>query len=270
MMVKQGFLNSNTDSNQLKMLGIGLIKILEIESGGKFETIYQRGIGNALIQNVLEMYKKEIIEIKKGTSIIPLDDFTLFINYFHHKGDIFVMIYMDGKELSLNIPQIYLFTKKIAQQIQSNTPISEIKKILNEEIIIPRAEGIMAFLAFGSSGNLYFSKINKAKSKISQSDVLISGFISALFAFTKEVIIEEDAGAELKEINFGNQRFFMITKNKVIFAYLLKDFTPLINRYMQITTDDFLTQFKIHLRNFNGDTSQFRKFEEIVDQYFII
>lgn len=62
----------------------------------------------------------------------------------------------------------------------------------------------------------------------------------------------------------------MITKNDVIFAYLVDNMNPLLERYMSFITDEFLTQFRDQLKNFDGDITPFFNFEEIINQYFAI
>jgi len=43
-------------------------------------------------------------------------------------------------------------------------------------------------------------------------------------------------------------------------------------RYMQLIPDEFITLFKdkVNPQTFDGDISHFKKFESIVDKYFII
>lgn len=258
-----------SNPGQLELLGIALIRIPEKALNGGFEILYKKGIGYPLIQNVFELYKKEIMAQKSKNSIIPLDDFTLFVHYFQNKEDNLVLMYMDEKEKTVNFPQLYLFTKKIENKVSLNTPLLEIIAILNSDILIPKTESIDAILILGSSGCLYYSKINENKSLIAKSELQVSGFISALYSFSQE-IIKQDSGANLKEINFGNQLFHIITKNNVIFVYLVKSINPLIQRYMYLIADEFLEVYKENLKNFSGDITPFYKFENYVNQYIKI
>lgn len=254
---------------QMKLWGIGLVKISDINSKSNYEIIHQKGIGIPLIQDIMELCKKDIKDDKQGNSVIAMDDFTLFIYHFQNNGEIFVLIYMDENEYNMNFSRLYLFTKRIDIAIQLNKSLDHIISIFDDVIIIPKIKGIVALFIIGSSGSLYFSKINKDKSTIAEQDVNISGFISALFSFSGEIMSKE-TGAKLKEINFGDRKFYMIIKNKVIFAYLVKNLNPLIQRYMYLIADEFLVEFKEDLKKFNGNVVPFRKFEEIINQYFII
>ena len=134
---------------------------------------------------------------------------------------------------------------------------------------IPKTDGIIAIFIIGTAGSPYISKINKDRSEIADHEVHIGGFISALLSFSN-TIIGEETGAKLKEINFGNQQFYVITKNEVIFAFLVETMTSIIQRYMYLLADEFLYQFRNLLKEFNGDITPFNCFEEKINQYFII
>ena len=270
MIVMENYYKPKNDVRSLRILGLGLIKLLAPNSGGQYEVIFQKGIGVPLIQNVLEFCKKEILNKKQGNSVIPIDDFMIFIHYFENNdGTITVLIYMDEKENKINYAKLYLISKKINKIYGSNTSIAEIKSICNNAIEIPRAEGLFAVFILSSTGSPYYSKISKVRTNMAKSHVHISGFISALFSFSK-AIIGVESGAKLKEINFGNQRFYMISKNKVIFAYLVEEINLLLQRYMYLIVDEFLDTYKEDLEGFKGDLSPFGVFENVIDQYFII
>jgi len=67
--------NIINNSRKLQMLGYALINILNIKNGGIFNIFSQKGIGVPLIQNIITLYKNEIIIKKQGNSIIPIDNF---------------------------------------------------------------------------------------------------------------------------------------------------------------------------------------------------
>ena len=100
MIIMENHQNFRENPLVMEMLGIGLVKISQIDVGAQFNVLFQKGIGVPLIQNVIELYKKEIIHKKQGNSIIPLEKFTIFIHYFtneNHNQDILVIIYMEEK-----------------------------------------------------------------------------------------------------------------------------------------------------------------------------
>lgn len=264
--------NMNDGLAKLQMLGYGLIRIIDFESGGNFNIILQKGIGVPLIQNVLELYKKEIITKKQGSSIIPLNEFTIHIQYFNKiPKEICIILYMEEKEPSnpVNFSTLYFLSKKINNKILSNASPSEIAQFLEDEIIVPKSSGVIAIFIIGSTGSPLISKINKNRQNILEHEVHIGGFISALLSFSN-TIIGEETGAKLKEINFGNQQFYVISKSSVIFAFLVENMTPILQRYMYLIADEFLYQFKDYLKEFNGDITPFASFEENILQYFII
>ncbi|GAH69954.1 unnamed protein product, partial [marine sediment metagenome] len=99
--------------------------------------------------------------------------------------------------------------------------------------------------------------------------VHIGGFISALLSFSN-TIIGEETGAKLKEINFGNQQFYVISKSNVVFAFLVENMNQLLQRYMYLIADEFLFDFRNYIKEFNGDVTPFNEFESKINQYFII
>ena len=264
-----GHFDTTEAKDILQMLGYGLIQISNSSNYDKIHILFQKGIGTPLIQNVIELCKKEIGDQKQGNSIIPLDDFSIFIHYLQHRNNTIVILYMTEKDHTINYPKLYLFTRKITNQIRLNTPISEVINTCNKTISIPQTKGIIGVFIIGANGCPYFSKISQNRKLISNKEVHIGGFISALFSFSKEIIGQE-SGAELKEINFGNQRFYMISKKNVIFAFLVENLNSLIERYMYLIADDFLEQYKEHLIDFTGDIAPFHEFKKKIDLYFEI
>ncbi len=276
MIVMENTQQLKINSNQLKMLGIGLIKIPKNNSNGEFDLLYQKGIGLPLIQNIIELYRREILEKTQGNSIIPIDEKTIFIQYFNNNEDIYLIIFMDDKESDLNYPQLYFLVKKIKNSIRLRSSLPEIKDLCNSLIKIPQATGISAVFILGYHGTCFISKINEERKSIINMELHISGFISAIFSFSTEILGQE-SGAKLKEINFGNQVLFMISKNNVIFAYLVETLNPmlgkynhLLERYMYLIPDEFSTQYRQQIENFDGDITPFHKFEKILNQYFKI
>ena len=252
-----------------EMLGVGIIKIPNGNLDDKLDIIFQKGIGLPLIHNIIELCRNEISTKDQGNSIIPVKNYTIFLHYFQNKGDIIIVLFMEKKTNSLSYPQLYLLIKSIRNNFRLNLPIAELIDFCNDTIEIPHTEGIIGVFIIGACGTLYLSKINNNRTTIVERSVTISGFISALFSFSQEVI-GKDTGAVLKEINFGNQRFFMIIKEKVIFAFLVEKVNSILQRYMYQIADDFLDRYRGIIKRFNGDVSQFYDFEKIIDQYFLI
>ncbi len=270
MLTMENYSKSKDSPLVLQMLGIGLVKITQVDIGGKFEVIFQKGIGVPLIQNILELYKKEIVNKRQGNSIIPLEEFTIFIHYFENQNhDILVIIYMEEKESSANFSKLYFLSRNINKKFQTNESHHNLIAEFQTAVEIPKTDGIIAIFILSATGSPFISKINKSRSTISDHEVHISGFISALLSFSN-TIIGEETGAKLKEINFGNQQFYVISKNNVIFAFLVDNMNNLLQRYMYLLADEFLNQYKDVIKEFNGDITPFNVFEEKINQYFII
>ena len=258
-----------SDLKSLNIFGVGLAKVPKIKSEENFEIIFQMGIGKPLIQNVIEILKKEFQEKNEGTSIIPLEEFAIFINYFKdQEGKYLLLIYMYDKENSDIYSLLYIHSRKIKNRILSDVNISEIIKMYMSTINIPKVEGVDAIYILGISGIPYYSRINPKYVKETDNQ-LIGGFITALFNFSR-YLIGEDSGASLKEINLGNRVFYTIAKKEGIFVFIADKMTPTFRRYMYIISDEFLGKYKIQIGDFDGNIAPFDSFNEIIDQYFVI
>lgn len=252
--------------NVVEVLGVALVKIEKEDNTYKFFTIFQKGIGQSLIQNIFELLKKEIREKNQGTSIIPIDEYSIFINYFQNQAqDQLVLIYMYDKEDVDKYPQLYMHSRKIKQACLSNKTIPELSNLCNQSIRIPLVSGIRGIYAINKFGIPLYSKVPYEKT----DNQLVAGFITALFSFGEEVI-GRDSGAKLKEINFGNHIFYTVIKDEIVFAYLVKKMSPLLKRYIYIIVDEFLDSYKHLLIDFDGDVEPFTEFGKVIDQYFEI
>jgi len=258
----------------MDLLGVGLIKISDLNAGGKINIIYQKGIGNQLIQKIISISKEKIIIDKQGFLIDIISNYTVYIHFFDNEcKEITVIIYLDKKKSILKFSKFYYLSKKLNEALCSKISFSEIQQICEQDFKIPKSNSLLALLIISTAGHLYFSKINNNKTKLANVDLQISGFISVLLSFTKE-LIGQGPGIRLKQINFGNQRIYLTIKNDVVFAYLVEKekILKVDKRYMQLIPDEFITLFKdkVNPQTFNGDVSHFRKFGSIVDNYFII
>lgn len=267
----EDYQNPKLDLDLLRILGIGLIKMSEINNNTQFKEIFRKGIDTSLIKNVMKKYMKKIVKKKNGIySFINLKNYRISI-YFNEnqRGNILIVIYLDEKDNPTSFKDLFFFSKKLFDAFGSSTPNSDIVSLCEVNIIIPRARGIEAIFILGTSGSCYFSRIKKNRKKIIENETHIAGFISALFSFSQE-FLNQEPGTTLKEIIFGNERLYTITKDNVIFAYLLKKKNSLRKRYMHLIANDFLDEFKDYIKNFKGQISLFKKFENTIDQYFII
>jgi len=258
----------------MDLLGVGLIKISDLNAGGKINIIFQKGMGNQLIQKIIDVNKEKILVNKQGFFIDLISNYTVYIHFFDNKRkEITVIIYLDKKKSILKFSKFYHLSKKLNEALGSKISFSEIQQICEQDFKIPKSNSLLALLVINTSGHLYFSKIKKTHTRLSNFEVQISGFISALLIFTKELIGQEP-GIRLKQINFGNQRFYLTIKNDVVFAYLVEKekISTIDKRYMQLIPDEFINLFKDRIKpeTFNGNVSQFKKFGSVVDNYFIL
>lgn len=121
-------------TKELNVRSILLVRISEIDSEGKVDIILEKGMTLPLIAHTIELYKNEFISKRQGSSIIPLDEFTLIIHYFENRGDIFLIIYIDEKETITSYSQLYLFTRKIRNKIRLNSSLAVVKSIITHSV----------------------------------------------------------------------------------------------------------------------------------------
>jgi hypothetical protein len=266
---------SSNNPNNLEVLGIALVKItlddnLEAKTFSS-KIIYQIGIGTPMVQDILEIFKLEIIKKESGNSIIPLEDFSVFINFFKDTQqplEKLILIYLYEKESTLQYSSLYLHSKSIVKYCSENS-IKELPTFIKESVSIPKLEGVIGVFIIDIAGCPLFTKIMGNRKDIIDGEVQIGGFISALFSFSQYVIGKE-SGGKLKEINFGNQLFYTITKKNIIFAFLVEGLNPLVKRYMYLIADEFLDAYKEELKDFDGDVTTFYDFGKKIDEYFNI
>ncbi|MBN1801046.1 MAG: hypothetical protein JW891_06025 [Candidatus Lokiarchaeota archaeon] len=254
----------------LEILGVGLVSLSLIETKDTFEVLLQKGIGVSLIQNIIELYKTEMLNKKNGKSFFPLEEFMVFLNYFQTSSDeIIIIIYIDEKESAHVYPKLYLHSKKIINQFNSNKDINFLIDICKQTVDIPRIGGVIGLFIVDYAGCPLYTRVMGIREDIREGEVQIGGFISALFSFS-QFVIGKESGGKLREINFGNQSFYTITEKKVIIAYLIERMSPLLKRYMYIIAEEFVGRYKKSLERFDGDIAQFNGFEDIVYEYLII
>ena len=264
----------NDSTPPMHLLGIGLIKISDLNAGGTTQILYQKGIGIQLIHTILKLNKIKILTKKQGIAIDLISDYTVYMHYFNTKlNEIIVIIYLDKKDSILKFSSYYEISKKLNKIIYTSEEFAAIQEICDCDFIIPQSDSLLALFIISTSGHLLFSKVNDKNTRLVDFEIQISGFISALLIFTKEMI-GQGPGVELKHINFGNQQIYLIVKNDVISAYLVEEerISKLDRKYMQIVSDEFLDMYKdnINPKTFNGDLTKYQRFGNVIDKYFVM
>ncbi|MHA1149673.1 MAG: hypothetical protein ACTSR8_15665 [Promethearchaeota archaeon] len=262
---------SNEVIKQLNLLGFALVEI-DLNNTHLLESniIIQLGIGTPLIQNILELYRKEIVGKTKGNSIIPMKEYIIYIQYYPDNLNqlISLLIYLNSKEVQVNYSKFYLVSKKIISLLKRNLSYTETLESLSELIEIPKVSEVQAVFILNSYGSPLFSIVNEDYIAIKESDVHISGFISALSTFCQEILKTKSSGNVLKEISFGDFMFYIINKNNIIFAFLIEGMNETVKRYIYLTADFFLQKYGDHIMDFDGEVSIFEDFKAIINNYF--
>lgn len=253
------------DRHPLEMLGLGLVSI----TLKNYNIIIRKGIGIELLNKLIKLYKNQIIEKKEGKIIDLLGSFTLYIHFYEVEREIISIFYLNEKDKLIKYEDLCSLSNILLRCYCSNVSDLELNRICNK--IIPCVKGISALFIIFSTGHSLFAKINKTKKFLADNYIQIGGFISAILAFSREVIGKE-SGESLQAINFENEKFYVHLKDDIIFAYLIdkKNESKNLKRYIQIIADEFINQFNDELKGFSGDVTPFSDFERVIDNYLII
>jgi hypothetical protein len=85
-------------------------------------------------------------------------------------------------------------------------------------------------------------------------------------------LIGKKTGESLKAIDFENHKFLISIEEETIFAYLLdqSENSKTIERYIELLKEEFIELYYGSIKDFDGDLTQFRSFEAVVENYFSI
>jgi hypothetical protein len=248
-----------------ELLGLGLVSI----SGNRTHTIFKKGIGNGLLKTLVKIYKEQIIEKREGKIIDLLGSHTIYIHFFDVKPDIFTIFYVNEKDKLVRYDNLCSISNKLLKSFCMNRSDADLNKLCED--IIPKVSDISALFIISKAGHSLFTKINKKKKYLVDNYIQIGGFLSAITAFSQEVIGKE-SGENIEAINFENHQFILIIKYNLIFAYLLERNTNLkqSKRFMELVAEEFYDSYHDQINNFNGGLEPFTSFKNVVNKYFII
>jgi hypothetical protein len=252
-------------SDSVNLLGIGLVSI----SGNRANTIYKKGMGNGLLKTLVKFYKDQILKKREGKIIDLLGSYTIYIHFFDIKPDIFTIFYVNEKDKLVRYDNLCSISNALLKSFCKNSSEAKINNIC--ESVIPKVSGVTALFIISQAGHALFTRINKEKKFLIDNYIQIGGFLSAITAFSQEIIGKE-SGENLEAINFQNQQFILKVKDQLIFAYLLEINTNLdqIKRDMELVAEDFFDLYHEQINNFNGDIEPFTSFKNVIDKYFVI
>jgi len=258
-------------SKDLQLQGVC---ILEMSNLGGIEVLFQKGIDTLQIQKLINQYKSKIINNEEGTITDNIDNLNAYLVYCDADtaGKI-IAIFISKEENKLDYTKLDLLTEGLFKKLGISITNLVIRKLRINTIKIPRAKGLVGFLALDKTGLLYFSKVKKNRKKISKNIFQIAGFISALLIYSKDLISGEDPEVRLEDINLGSHHFYVNIKKNVIFAYFIEkhNVTDNFEENIQIVVGKFIDKYyNPYITNFKGDLSPFHSFEEVIDQYFEI
>lgn len=251
--------------SSMDLLGVGIVSMTE----KRYNIIFSKGIKRSLIKLLIKFYRSEILKNKEGKRIKLLGAYTIYVHFYTFEDESISILYVSETNKLIKYDSLCSLSKQLVNSYCSNATFSEINQLCNQAI--PTAKELSALFVINTAGLSLFTKIRKDKKYLADNFITISGFISAILSFSNEVI-GKNTGDTLQAINFENQQFLLTVKEDVIFAYLIEDFTKSknIKRFMELLIEEFLDNYCDCIKDFNGDVSQFRDFEHLVDKYFDI
>ena len=249
----------------MDILGVGIVSITEKNSN----LIYNKGISRSLMNDLIKLYRPDILKKKEGKLIDLLGIFTVSIHFYSFDAESIAIFYVIEKDTLTSYDEMCSVSRNLAQIYCSNAPLSAINKICTK--LIPSFEGLSALFVVSTSGHTLYTKIRDDKTSISENHIQIGGFLSAILMFSNEVIGKQSEDT-LQSINLKNNRFIIFVKQDIIFAYLV-DHSPEsddFDRYVELIAEEFLDQFQESVKNFNGDLGQFHRFDSVINKYFCL
>jgi hypothetical protein len=249
----------------LEMLGLGLVSI----TLKNHNVIFRKGIGTPLLTKLIKVYRKQIIEKKEGKIIELVGSFTVYIHFYELEREIVAVFYVNEKDKLIKYEELCSLSNILLRCYCSNVSDLELNRVFSK--VVPCAKGISALFIIYNTGHSLFAKINKNKKFLADNYIQVGGFISAILAFSKEVIGRE-SGESLQAINFENERFYVHLRDNIIFAYLIdkRNESKNLKRFIELIADEFMEKFDEDLKDFQGDVTPFSEFERIVDNYLLI
>ncbi|MFX0057423.1 MAG: hypothetical protein ACFE85_08100 [Candidatus Hodarchaeota archaeon] len=265
IVLESTFPELEVDYKTIELLGIGLVSISE----KTHNIIFRKGIGVSQLKILIKIYKKEIIKKKEGKLVDLRGRYTVYVHFYETKNDVVTLFYINENNKLINYDKLCLISNYVFNLYNENAPNSAINLICNK--IIPKIEGISALFIISTCGHCFYKRINKEKKFLAENYIQVGGFISAILAFSKEVLCHESEET-LQTINFENQQFEMQVKNDVIFAYLIdnKNDSENVKRYIDLIVEEFFERYSSIIVKFNGDLNPFDEFEKVIDKYFVI
>ncbi|MHA1292589.1 MAG: ADP-ribosylation factor-like protein [Promethearchaeota archaeon] len=126
---------------------------------------------------------------------------------------------------------------------------------------------ISRILIIASGGLLCYSKSFLGKSAI--DDDLVSGFLTAISNFAREI-----KGGEIKALNFRNFNFIYDYDNELDVMFVLvtdiDDLEEEAQEKVQLLRREFIRRFRDTIENWTGDISQFQAFDEFAENNIFI
>jgi len=122
----------------MDILGIGIVSITDRNSN----LIYNKGISRSLMNDLIKLYRPDILKKKEGKLIDLLGIFTVSIHFYSFDAESIAIFYVIEKDTLTNYDDMCSVSKSLAQLCYSNAPLTTINKVCTK--MIPNFEGLSA------------------------------------------------------------------------------------------------------------------------------
>ncbi len=126
---------------------------------------------------------------------------------------------------------------------------------------------ISRILIIASGGLLCYSKSFISESTV--DDDLVSGFLTAISNFAKEI-----KGGEIKALNFMNFNFIYEYDDPLDCMFIIvcdiDDIEDEVREKVNLMKEEFLKRYRKNLENWTGDVTQFEPFHAFVEEHVFI
>ena len=176
MIVLDDIFQESLDSPQvIQVLGIGLVSM----TGNRHNIVFNKGISRTLMEDLIKLYRPEILNKKEGKMIDLLGIFTVYIHFYTLGNEVISIFYVNEKDKLVKYEDLCSLSRILVKTYRSNVSISKISQICNKAI--PSIKGLSAFFVISITGHTLFTKFRNDKTNLSKNYVQIGGFLLNFF-----------------------------------------------------------------------------------------
>jgi len=109
----------------MDILGVGIVSITDKNSN----LIYTKGISRSLMNDLIKLYRSDILEKKEGKLIDLLGIFTVSIHFYSFDAESIAIFYVNEKDTLTDYDAMCSASRVLAQLYCSNAPLTSINDV---------------------------------------------------------------------------------------------------------------------------------------------